>query len=236
MTGKIVHRESSEGSTYCSQSILIYIRQRIGSIIDSGEIVTHTLTGPVAADLLTPLRAEARQTATVRSNDHISLRGHDHEVPTIAPELTDRTLRTTLAEEQGRIFLILIEVWRQDHPVEHLLAIGCLHPFLAYLSWSELIEDMLILEGELLDLYLCTNGSLLLTCLLLDRCDDIQIGRLHITVALYEDLLAVVHHLHRTEVSPEIRQQFYFSFPVDGVEVLCGVPYTDEVDQGLFVV
>ena len=147
MAGEIVDREASEACAHTSQLVLVNERQVVGGIVDGCEIIVHALAGPVAADLLVPLRAAARQSATVRCNHHIVVCRHDLHVPTVAPELAHRALRATLAEQQCGIFLILVEVGRQDHPILHLLAVGCLHPALLHLAEGELVIEQLVLEG-----------------------------------------------------------------------------------------
>ena len=112
MAGKVVDREASERGANGCHAVAVDIREIVGGIIDGREIVVDALAGPVARNGLTPLMAETGQATTVGGNHHIALRGHDHEVPTVAPELADRTLRTAFAEEQGGIFLGLVEIWR----------------------------------------------------------------------------------------------------------------------------
>ena len=68
--------------------------------VGCAQVVLHALTRVVARDLRIPFGAEARQTATVRSEHHIAVFCHDAEVPTITPELAYRRLRSTLAEQE----------------------------------------------------------------------------------------------------------------------------------------
>ena len=82
----------------------------MSSIINGGEVVGHALPRPVATNFFVPFRAETRQATTVRGYDDIIVGSHDLEVPTIAPELAYGALWSALAEEQGGIFLVLIEV------------------------------------------------------------------------------------------------------------------------------
>ncbi len=64
---------------------------------------------------------------TVGSYDYIPVGGHDHEVPAVAPELAYRLLRTSLAVEQGGIFLGRIKIGREYFPACHHFAVGCRH-------------------------------------------------------------------------------------------------------------
>ena len=48
MTSEIVYRETTEAGTYTAQTILVYVRQILGSIVDGRKIVVHALTGPVS--------------------------------------------------------------------------------------------------------------------------------------------------------------------------------------------
>ena len=151
MTRQIVNAESSEAGTYGTQFVFIHVWQILCGIIDSCQIVFHALTSPVAADFLQPLLSESWQTTTVGGYYDIAVRSHNHEVPTVAPELGDRTLRTTFAEEQGGVFLCLVEVRWQNNPSEHVLAVRSLHPTLLYSGLSQLVEDMFVLLGQLCD-------------------------------------------------------------------------------------
>ena len=56
------------------------------------------------------------------------------------------------------------------------------------------------------------------------------------TVPFHEQLLTIVHRLQGTPVGPFVGKLFQLTFPVDGIEVVCSVPYTSEIDQGILVV
>ena len=77
---------------------------------------------------------------------------HYLEVPTIAPELAYRTLRTTLTEQQCRIFLVLVEVWWKYNPYQHLLAVCSLYPAFLNLTHFKLVVEGLVLPCHLLHL------------------------------------------------------------------------------------
>ena len=108
------------------------------------------MSAVVAANLFVPCVAESRQSAAVRSYDHIVVRGHEHEVPAERPELADRTLRTTFAIQQGGIFLVGIEMRGQDNPCQHLLAVRCRLPARNNLSAFYLIVYIVVLVRQLL--------------------------------------------------------------------------------------
>ena len=166
VAGKIVNRESAEACAYTSQTVLVYVRQVVGSVVDSRQIVVHALTGPVARYSLVPLMAVARQSATVGGNDYVVVGSHNLEVPANAPELAYGALWSTLAEEQCGVLLVGVEVWRQNHPYLHLLAVGGLHPALLHLAHFELVVECLVLVGNLLHLGLLH---------VLARSDDVQL-------------------------------------------------------------
>ena len=73
MAGKIIHAETTETGTYCTEPVFVDVGQVGASIVDGGEIVVHALAGPVAADFLAPLTAESRQTVAVGRDDDIAL-------------------------------------------------------------------------------------------------------------------------------------------------------------------
>ena len=58
-------------------------------------------------------------------------------------------MRTALAVEQGRIFLVGVKFRRINHPHEHLLAVGGLHPAFLRLAHINLVEILLVGESEL---------------------------------------------------------------------------------------
>ena len=239
MAGKVVDREASERGANGCHAVAVDIREIVGSIIDGREIVVDALAGPVARNGLTPLMTETGQATTVGGNHHIALRGHNHEVPTVAPELADWALRTAFTEEQGRIFLGLVEIWRQDNPVEQVLSVSCLGPALLHFRHSQLVEDMLVLEGNLLN-----GGSrsrqdgvglnlLRRLHLLGARRNHIEVGTSQEAVALGQDALAVVHHLQTAKVGPVVGELAQLALPVDRIEVEGSVPYTCKVDEGI---
>ena len=115
VAGQPIYGESSEAGTHASQTVFVYVGF-LADVINSGQLVTHALASIITADLFQPFHAESRKTATVRSYDDVVIGGHYLEIPTIAPELADRTLWASFAEEKGRILLVRVEVAWIDYP------------------------------------------------------------------------------------------------------------------------
>ena len=92
------------------------------------EAVQLTTENKQIYDQLEMGKVEARKTTTVGSYDDIVVCRHNLEIPTVAPELADGTLRTAFTEEEGGVLLVRVELWRINHPGQHLLAVGGLHP------------------------------------------------------------------------------------------------------------
>ena len=99
VTGEIINAESTEAGTYCTETVFIDIRQIGCCIVYGTEIILHALACPIAAYLFIPFRTESWQSATVRGNDYISVCSHYLEVPSVAPELAYRTLRSAFTIE-----------------------------------------------------------------------------------------------------------------------------------------
>ena len=74
---------------------------------------------------------------------------HYLEVPSVAPELAHRTLRSAFTIEQGRVFLSLIEVWGQYYPAQHIFAVSCLYPLFSDFPHLQLAVNMLIFVCKL---------------------------------------------------------------------------------------
>ncbi len=71
MSGKPIDTESAKRRTDAAKTVFVHIRQVSARLVNSREVIFHTLSAVVTADLLVPRHAESRQTATVRGNDHI---------------------------------------------------------------------------------------------------------------------------------------------------------------------
>ena len=122
-----IYAETAERGTDAPEVVFVHVR--LGAeLIDRRQVVQHTLSSVVSADLFVPLLSEARQTATVRGYDDIIAGRHHHEVPPERPELAYRTLRTAFTIEDGRIFLVRVEMRRVDDPRQHHFAVRCLLP------------------------------------------------------------------------------------------------------------
>ena len=106
---------------------------------------------------------------------------------------------------------------RQDDPVEHVTAVGRLHPVWLAAGCGQLVEDVLVLMGELLDAgaFWRVAGR-----------HGIEVGRMHVVVLLHEQALSVVHQLQRAEVGLLGRQLCHLALEVRAVEVDRAVPYT----------
>ena len=89
-------------------------------------------------------------------------------------------------------------------------------------------ENVFVLLG-----YLRDNGLLHLFAV---RCNQVEVSRFGIAMTFGEQLLSVVEHLQRTEVSPFVGQLNYLLLMCNGIQVLCGVPYTNEVNHGILCV
>ena len=148
MSGNPIDAEAAEGSTYATEMVFVHIGFG-AELIDGGEIIFHTLTSVVTGDLFVPFFAETGQTASVRRYDDIIAGGHHHEVPAERPELRNRALRTALAIEDGRIFLVRVEMRRIDDPSEHLFAVGGFLPTRYDGRTLNLRVDIIVLMGQL---------------------------------------------------------------------------------------
>ena len=163
--------------------------------------------------------SESGQTAAIWGDYDISVGCHNLEVPTIAPELAYGTLRTTLAEEQGGVFLCGVEVGGEYHPCEHILSVGGLHPAFLHLAERELREYMLVLAAYLLHLGLLH---------VLAGSDDIYVGGSRDALSGGKQTIAVVGELYAAEVSLVVGELAKLALEVHLIEVDTSVPYTDE--------
>ena len=148
VTGEIVYGETSVAGTGGTEAILIHIGQR-GSVVDRREVVLDILTTIVSGDLLGPLLTITDGTATIRRNHDEAGGGKGAEVPAVAPELCHRTLRTTLAEEDGGVLLIGVKVGREDKPSDHILTVCRLDNMALYGHIGIVSEEGIIVRGQL---------------------------------------------------------------------------------------
>ena len=226
-TCQIIDAEAAKRGTDGCQTVLVDERQILGSIVNSRQIVLHTLACPVAADFFLPFLSEAGQSVAVGGYDHIAVGGHNLEVPAIAPELAHRTLWTTLAEQQRGIFLAFLVVGRQHHPYQLLLSVGGLHPALLHLAECQLVKDVLVLKRDLGNgsgrtasrLFLGAGGGY-----------HIDVRRGTETLAGGQNLLSVVGHLQTRPVGPVFRQLGHLTLLAGTVHIAAAVPDAQEVE------
>ena len=150
VAGQPVDTEAAERGADRTETFTIHIRLG-GNVVDGGEIVLHAEAGVVTADLFEPCFAESGQTAAVGRDDNIALCGHDLEVPTVAPELADGTLRTAFTEQESRVLFRRVEMRRIDNPAEHLLPVYGFRPAFFHVAPREVIVEPLVFFGELGD-------------------------------------------------------------------------------------
>lgn len=101
---KPIYRVATKAGPYGTHFVFIHIRLT-GKVIAHRQQVLHRLAAVIVADLIVPRLAEARQAAAVRRHHDIPVSRHHLHIPAEREKLTHRTLRSTLAIEQGRIFL-----------------------------------------------------------------------------------------------------------------------------------
>ncbi len=147
--GQIVDRVAAVGGAHAAHALAVDPRLA-RHVVDGREVVADVLPRVVARDLVEPLLAERGQAAAVGRHDDVALRGHQLEVPAVAPRLRDDALRAALAVEQRGVLLRRVEVGGQDDPYEHLLAVGGRHPALLHLAQPDGVVDPPVDRGELL--------------------------------------------------------------------------------------
>ncbi len=147
MSGKPVHRIASEAGSYASQPVFVYVRF-LRDVVYRAQVIIHAMSAVVGADFFQPFHAEARQSAAVGSDDDVIVSRHNLQVPAVAPELADGALRSAFAEEEGRVFLVRVEIDGIDHPRKHVLAVYRLGPARFYLAFLQLAEDMVVLRSD----------------------------------------------------------------------------------------
>ena len=115
-----------------------------GHVVDGREVVADVLPRVVARYLVEPLLPERGQAAAVGRHDDVALCGHQLEIPAVAPELRHDALRAALAVKQGGVLLGRVEIGRQDHPRQHLLAVGGLHPVFLHLAHPDVVVNRFV--------------------------------------------------------------------------------------------
>ena len=189
-------------------------------VVNSREVVLHTLSAVVAADFFQPFHTETRQAAAVGCNDNVVVGGHHLEIPAVAPELADGRLRSTFAEEECGIFLLRIEMGRIDDPAEHILAVGSLDPTLFDLAHRNLVVEGFVLLGQLADAQAFSFG---------DEGEHL-VGRAH-GMTLHQHTAAEGEGLQERIVVVTMRQLVHFALEVGRIDMGAAVPYTSEVES-----
>lgn len=69
---------------------------------------------PVVLDRVSQLLTEARASGRVRGHHHVPLVGECLGIPAGAPGVSPGALRTTVDEEEERVFLALVEAFGED--------------------------------------------------------------------------------------------------------------------------
>ena len=123
------------------------------------EVVLHVQARVVARYLLCPFLPERCGAASVGQYGHISLRRHQAVVPPVGPALAERALRSSQADEDGRIFLAAVEMRRIDHPCEHVLSVHCLYVPRFCLHGVELREYGVIHMCYLADVHVTLHSA-----------------------------------------------------------------------------
>ena len=148
MSGEPVNGETTEAGTYTTETVFVY-KRFFSHLVDSCKIILHTLTTVITTDGFIPFHSKARKSAAVGSYDDIVVGSHNLEIPAIAPELTYGALRTTFTEQEGRVFLIRVKLWRVDNPCQHLFTVCSFHPASFNLSHFQLVVNLFVFEGQL---------------------------------------------------------------------------------------
>ena len=227
VSGKPIYGEASEAGAYATQAVFVDERL-LCHFVNGGEVVLHALAAVITADGFVPLYTEARKTAAVGGYDDIVVGCHNLEIPTVAPELADGTLRAAFTEEEGGVLLVGVELRRINHPGQHLLAVGGLHPAGFHFAHFQLVVDLLVFCGQLH--CFCKSVAVARTVYGIDF-----VAHAH-GVALGDEFVSakgergiVVHAVGEPG-------KLVVSGKVDVVNLCLAMPYTDEVDApGVFV-
>ena len=150
LPGEVIYRVTAVACADASETVAVYPRFP-GHVVDGAEVIADVLAAVITRNLVEPLLSERRYAAAVRGYDHISLGGHELEVPAVAPELAHHVLRAALAIEQGGVLLVRVEVGGKYHPCQHLLAVGGRYPAFLYFAHLHVVVDVLVHEGQLVE-------------------------------------------------------------------------------------
>ena len=144
---------------------------------------------------------------------------HHLEIPTVGEKLAHRRLRSALTVEQRRIFLGGIEIRGQDHPHQHLLAVGGLHPAFHRSRRRDFLQHILVDEAEL------ANG-------LVFQPHGVNLRRLGVRRARDNELVAV--GLHGVVVVVAVRNLLNDTgFHVQTIDLLGSFFHADEEDRAV---
>ena len=150
LPGEVIYRVTAVACADASETVAVYPRFP-GYVVDGAEVIADVLAAVITRNLVEPLLSERRYAAAVRGYDHISLGGHELEVPAVAPELAHHVLRAALAIEQGGVLLVRVEVGGKYHPCQHLLAVGGRYPAFLYFAHLHVVVDVLVHKGQLVE-------------------------------------------------------------------------------------
>ena len=176
------------------------------------------MTTIIGAYFLQPFHTESRQSATVRSNNDIIICCHNLQIPSIAPKLADRTLRSTFTEEKGRILLIRIEIGRINYPRKHIFSIHCLCPAWLNLTQVQLTENMVVFFSDThhFCFFLQTYGKEFIGCAQ--------------RMALGKQLL-IIQNSYRSIVVHTVCQLLYLTLKVCTMNHAGSMPYTGKIQS-----
>ena len=125
---------------------------------------------------------------------------------------------TAFTEEEGRIFLVGVEVGRKDYPYQHIFVVSGFHPSRFNLSDCKLVKNMLVFICNLCDF-----------SLLLGVDDKNVIGVAH-RMTGNKQLLGITYHLQAAVVVLAFGNLMDFSAKISLVDVGTSMPYGNEID------
>ena len=217
VTGQPVHTVTAKARTHCTHTFAVNVRF-FGNIVDGAEVVLHAKTRVVARNGLKPFHAKARKSAAVRRNNDVVVGSHNLEVPAVAPELAHGRLRATLAEEQGRILFIRVEMWRIYHPAKHFFVVYRIDPSFFHLAKGQFVVEVLVFERQLFRRFVFTFY----------RKSIHLIGLTH-AVLLHKERSTIGCQSEQRIISHLISQSLVLTFQVRGVHLSFAVPHTGKV-------
>ena len=127
----------------------------------------------------------------------------------------------SFAEKQCGIFLVGVEMRWQDNPYQFFLAIYGVNPTLLNLAYFKLIEDVLVLVGNL---------SYVRLLFFLRRCHNEKFVGVRVAVAHGEQLTRVAKQLNRGVIVPALCELHYLTSQIGLIHVYTAVPNTDKIE------